>query len=185
MEEIPKSSTNQVFVQYVRGRILQRSEFILKYEQIEHDCGGSSTLDYITKSSTIITTPNYPNIPNPHIECLWRITAPNGELLKIDFLERFDLTTTPTCSNEFLEVREGSTSNSPIIGKFCGNMPQPIFTSTNMVRLLYFTDVTVPRNGFKLNVTFARCGKSINERQGYISSPGFPGKGNFSFSIFL
>lgn len=175
---IPKTSSHQAFVQFARGRVVLKREFTLRYQQIEHDCGGYLTLNYNT-NTTIITTPNYPNIPSPHIECIWRVTAPSEELLKIEFLERFDMTTTPQCTTEYLEVREGSTSGSPIVGTYCAKMPSPIFVPSNMIRLKYFTDVPVPRNGFKLQVSFARCGRSINSEKGYLVSPGYPGKGAY------
>lgn len=177
--KMPKTSSNKAIVHFVRNRAFRpTNEFVLTYQQVEYDCGGSFTLDYINNSTTI-NSPNYPNIPSAHIECVWRVTAPNGELLKIEFLERFDFTISPTCSSEYLEVREGSTQTSPIIGKYCGTKPLPIFSSSNMIRLRYFTDVAIPRNGFKARISFARCGKSIVANTGYISSPGFPGKGAY------
>lgn len=178
---IPLTSSHKAIVQFVRNRMYQRSnEFMLKFEQIEHECGGSHTLDHSTDSITI-SSPRYPNIPSAHIECVWRITAPNGELLKVEFLERFDLTPSPTCNNEYVEFREGTTSTAPIIGKYCREKPQPIFSSSNMLRIKFFTDVEIPRNGFKVKISFARCGKSIIANSGFISSPGFPGKGNVLF----
>lgn len=177
--DIPRTSSNMATVHFVRNRVFRpTNEFILKYQQVEYDCGGSFQLTYGT-NYTIITSPNYPEIPSAHIECIWRVTAPNGELMKIEFLERFDLTPSPTCSSEYVEIREGSTSSSPEIGKYCMTKPQPIYSSSNMVRLKFFTDVAVPRNGFKAKVSFARCGKSIVAFSGYINSPGFPGKGKF------
>lgn len=180
---IPVTSGNKATVQFTRTRTFRATnEFILKYEQVEFDCGGTITLDH-SRNTTVITSPNYPNIPSPHIECIWRLTAPNGELMKIEFLDRFDLTYLPTCASEYLEIREGSTSTAPLIGKYCGTKPQPIFSATNMIRLLYFTDIPVPKNGFKLRVSFAQCGKSIVANSGFIASPGFPGKGKISFVL--
>lgn len=174
---IPPTSGNKAFVQFIRNHIYSRStDFILKYQQIEYDCGGTHTLDYSLDSITI-STPNYPNIPSPHIDCLWRVTAPNGELLRVEFLERFDLTPTPTCSSEYVEFREGMTSTAPVIGKFCHEKPQPIFSTSNTISFKYFSDVAIPRNGFKLKVSFARCGKSIVAVRGFISSPGYPAIG--------
>lgn len=149
---IPATSSNKAIVQFARNRISRKTnEFTLKYQQVEHECGGSHTLDYSTDTVTI-STPNYPNIPSPHIECVWRVTAPNGELLKLEFVERFDLTPSINCLKEFVELREGTTTTAPIIGRYCRDKPQPIYSASNMVRLLYFTDVSVPRNGFKVKV---------------------------------
>lgn len=178
--EIPKTSGNQAMVQFARGRAYSslKREFNLNYEQVEHDCGGNILLKY-SMNNTIITSPNYPNIPSAHIECIWRVTAPGGELLKIEFLERFDLMLSTGCITEFLQIQEGSTSNAPINNKLCGStMPSPIILSSNLVRLHYLTDASTPRNGFKLNVSFVRCGKSIASNKGFLISPGYPGKGN-------
>lgn len=184
--EIPKTSSNQAMIQYVRGRANSnnfKKEFILNYEQVEHDCGGDLMLKY-SNNKTIITTPNYPNIPSSHIECIWRVTAPGGELLKIDFLERFDLWPSASCVGEFLQIQEGSTINSPVNTKLCGStLPAPIILSSNLLRLHYMTDVSNPRNGFKLSVSFVSCGKSISSQDGFLISPGYPGKGNFSFLL--
>lgn len=175
---IPKTSSNKAYVQYVHGPFVTEKRFILKYQQIEHDCGGAIILDD-NSNERIITTPNYPNIPSPHIECIWSVIASNYDLLKIEFIERFDLTTTPNCVSEYIEVREGGTSNAPLIGTFCDKLPVPIFTKTNMARLHYFTDVAVPKNGFKIKLSLRKCGKSIDAINGYISSPGFPGLGAY------
>lgn len=182
---IPTTSSNKAIVQFNRNRVSQRfNEFILKYQQVEHECGGTHTLDYGMDSITI-STPNYPNIPTPHIECVWRLIAPNGELLKMEFLERFDLTPSIPCIKEYVEIREGTTTTAPVIGKYCRDKPQPIFSASNMVRLQYFTDVPVPRNGFKVKISFARCGKSIVANDGFITSPGFPGKGMCFIRFFF
>lgn len=177
---IPKSGSNQVFIQYIReqGSSFSTHNFSLHYEQVEYGCGGNMVLDRYSKPFALITTPNYPNIPDPHIECVWRISAANGDLLKIEFVERFDLTSTPTCNSEYVEIREGSTSQAPALGTYCGKMPQPVYTTSNYARLMYFTDVSVPRNGFKANVTIVQCGKSMVGRSGVLTSPGYPGIGN-------
>lgn len=175
--QLEKTSSNKAYVQYVQNNVLAGRSFSLKYRTVEHSCGGSILLSHTLTNEVTITTPNYPNIPNPHIECVWRIISTNGDLIKVEFLERFDLSTTPNCISEYLEVREGSTSVSPLVGRYCSKMPDPIFTDTNAVRLHYFTDVSVPRNGFKVRVSTARCGKSYTAAKGYVASSGYPGRG--------
>lgn len=65
--------------------------FKLQYREISTLCGGQIVLsnDY---NSTNISSPNYPNIPNPNTECTWIILAPTGEKISVDFIDRFDLT---------------------------------------------------------------------------------------------
>lgn len=184
ISRIPATSGNKAIVQFVRNRVFQKTnEFVLKYHQIEHECGGTYTLDY-SRDSIIINSPNYPNIPTPHIECVWRVTAPNGELLRMEFLDRFDLESMPPCESEYVEIREGTTSTAPTIGKYCRERPQPIYSSSNMIRITYFTDIPVPKNGFKAKITFARCGKSfIVVNSGFVTSPGFPARGKIFESL--
>lgn len=176
---IGRTSGNKAHVQFVMGFMDNvDNNFTLKYQQIEHDCGGYITLT-ATSNSAIISTPNYPNIPDAHIECVWRVIAPSGNLMQIDVMDRFDLTMTPNCETEYLELREGTTAMAPLIGRYCKAIEQKVFTSSNSLRLHYFTDVTVPRNGFKLNVSLVACGRSIQAASGYITSPGYPGIGSY------
>lgn len=63
--EIPNTSSNKAYVQYVREGALALTEdiFNLQYKQMEHGCGGEITLS-ATMNSTEISSPNYPNIPS-------------------------------------------------------------------------------------------------------------------------
>lgn len=182
---LPKTTSNKAYVKYVRESASSIGEdiFRLQYRQVEHDCGEEVSLSTLMNSTTI-TTPNYPNIPSPHIECIWKITAPNGELIKIDFVERFDLTTSKNCTQEYLEIRDGTTTAASLLGKFCNEMPSTQLTTSNMARLHYFTDVTVPKNGFKAVVSIAKCGGSFNGWSGIVSSSNYPGLGKF-IHLFL
>lgn len=47
----------------------------------------------ISNTYEVITSPNYPNIPLPHSECIWTIRAPNSEAIIINFEENFDIST--------------------------------------------------------------------------------------------
>lgn len=64
----------------------------IKYEEVNNLCGFTVTLSK-TSNKTLISSPNYPNIPPPHSECEWIIMVPNGEIVKADFENRFDITT--------------------------------------------------------------------------------------------
>lgn len=177
MSVLDKTISNKAVVVYVRGTFMSDDNFEISYRQVEHECGGTFTITS-DKNETIITTPNYPNIPHAYIECVWRILAPNGELLKVSFIERFDLTSSKNCTSEYLEIRDGSTSGAEVLGKFCSDiLPGDVYTTSNIVRLKYFTDVPIPRNGFKIKITIARCGGSYNALRGYIMSEKYPGLG--------
>lgn len=67
--------------------------FTLRYEEKSLSCGETIMLsdEY---NSTVISSPNYPNIPPGHIECIWQIFAPSGESIHFDVHQRFDMTST-------------------------------------------------------------------------------------------
>lgn len=175
---IERTSSNKAHVQYVMDYGYLDNDFTLQYQQVEHDCGGFITLTP-QMNSTIIATPHYPNIPDAHIECIWRIIALNGNLMQIDVVDLFDLTESANCETEYLELREGNTAVAPLIGRYCKSIDQKIFTTSNSLRLHYFTDIAVPRNGFKLKVSLAKCGRSIRASSGSITSPGYSSIGSY------
>lgn len=177
--EIPMTSSNRAFVKY-QSMSLYRSVFKLRYSEVQHECGEQITLSSLYPSS-IISTPNYPNIPNPHIECIWTIIAPAGEEVRIDFLERFDLMVGNPCEKEFVELREGSTTAANVIGTFCGNkLPPTKYSKSNVLRVKYFTDLPEPKNGFKANVSIGLCGGTLRTIDiGYLISPKYPGLGAY------
>lgn len=119
-----------------------------------------------------ITSPQYPNVPHPHTECEWRVVAPQGELLQIEFLERFDMNTR-YCSKEYIEMFDGSTELARRLGHYC-TKPPVIRTTQNMLFLHYLTDIAEPRNGFKARISISRCGGVFTTNFGVITSPGYP-----------
>lgn len=179
--EIPQTSSNRAFVKFKSEYITTGASFKLRYYEVQHSCGGQIKLTSLL-SSTVISSPNYPNIPQPHIECVWTIIGPMGEKMRMDFLERFDLAS-GLCKNEYLELREGSTAASGVINKFCGNnLPATQYTRSNILRVKYFTDNSEPNNGFKANISIGFCGGMVRaalNTLGFITSPKYPGIGTY------
>lgn len=157
--------------------LARTSTFTLRYEEVTFDCGG--TIIFNGENSTVITSPNFPNIPHPHIECVWTVIVPSGELVRVDFIERFDVTNSKDCDQEYVEVRDGGTTSGNVIGKFCGKMPPTQYSSSNMIRIKYYTDIPVPMNGFKANITLAKCGGFYRSSRGSIQSSNYPGLGAY------
>ena len=111
------------------------------------DC--KSRYNEITNPGIIITTPNHPgNYENNQI-CQVKIRF-SGRV-RIRF-EKFDVETASSCRYDFLEVRDGDSSTSNQIGsKLCGNnIPNPIESSTSSMTLIFHTDGSVVRSGFKI-----------------------------------
>ncbi|KAJ9586382.1 hypothetical protein L9F63_019963, partial [Diploptera punctata] len=136
-------------------------------------CGGQYSLTS-ENTSVIISSPNYPNIPQPHTECEWVFMAPAGERIHMDFLERFDITNSPGCRQAFVEIRDGGTIGSELIDTFCNEMPSSQYTTGNVLYVRYFTDVTDPKNGFKANISIGTSSGSLQMKQGLIRLPTYP-----------
>ena len=64
-----------------------------------------------------------------------------------------------SCSLEYLEIRDGATDMSPLIGRYCSDTPSYIISENNALYVKYFTDVNDPRDGFRAIVSM---GKAIN-----------------------
>ncbi|KAH0568173.1 hypothetical protein KQX54_019308 [Cotesia glomerata] len=146
--------------------------FKLEYREIGLDCGGTFRL----KDRMEFSSPSYPNIPPPFSECFWTFMAPPGERLSLHFIERFDLTYSVDCEKEYVEVRDGGTDSSKLLGRFCSDTAPSSLTSTgNILYVHFYTDVTDPKNGFKATVIPGEfCGGIIRGSEGVISSPNYP-----------
>ena len=100
--------------------------FQLKYNRIDFACGGTFSND-----SGLLTSPMYPN-PYPAADCIYIISQPNGTFVNISFLS-VDITCEDHASGtDFIEIRDGNSEGSPLIGKFCGNGTSipPVMMST-------------------------------------------------------
>ncbi|KAL1132414.1 hypothetical protein AAG570_010369, partial [Ranatra chinensis] len=78
------------------------------------------------------------------------------------------------CTKEYLELRDGATDSSHLIGRYC-SVPSFKVTKGNTLYVKYFTDVKDPRDGFRARISMSKCGGTIyNSRSGSIQSPGYP-----------
>ncbi|TGZ53188.1 Cubilin [Temnothorax longispinosus] len=149
--------------------------FRLTYRETSMNCGGEFVLTSKQKKWEI-TSPNYPNIPPTYAECIWKATAPAGEKLTIHFLDRFDLSNSENCDREYVEIRDGGTDSSQLMGKFCKDVaPSSMSTIGNMVYIHFYTDVPEPKNGFKAVIVSGEvCGGILRTTTGVIESPNYP-----------
>lgn len=62
-------------------------------------------------------------------------------------IERHD-----SCAYDYLEVRDGTSENSPLIGRFCGyDKPEDIRSTSNTLWMKFVSDGTVNKAGFAAN----------------------------------
>lgn len=61
------------------------------------------------------------------------------------------------CNKEYVEVRDGATKNSPLLGRYCNSKPSSISSTDNVLFVNFLTDVDDPRNGFKAKISIGKC----------------------------
>ncbi|XP_011185073.1 cubilin homolog [Zeugodacus cucurbitae] len=178
IEDVLETTSNRAFVKLTRPTVGAYFKATFYYEEISHECSDVLVLseDTPTSSMQTINSPNYPNIPNPHSECIWRVSAPLHHIIAVEFKDDFDLvpseSQSDTCDREYVQLHDGATELMPLIGVFCGKTkPNTKFTTGNVLRIKYFTDVSEPHVGFKATVSIGRCGGAYYEPQGEIDSP--------------
>lgn len=101
----------------------------------------------------------------------------------MDFLERFDLQPSITCKTDGVEIRDGATANSRLIGTYCKEMPGTVRSLLNTMYLRYYTNSVDPSNGFKANISIAFCGGTIRGQRGIVTSPGFKHKNSYPTNV--
>ena len=92
-------------------------------------CGGN-----MTTNKGILTSPSYPeNYPSEQ-DCYYTISQPTEGYLRLKNLI-FNLKASgTTCNYDYLEVRDGISEDSTLIGIFCGNyFPESLHTTKNQV----------------------------------------------------
>ncbi|KAM4534255.1 cubilin [Odontesthes bonariensis] len=170
-----QTTDSHVFINFVSDASNEASGFKLTFEAHSQACGGFIELSDDDPPG-YITSPNYPQNYPQNIDCIWVITVPNGEAVQIDFEDTFYIEPTASCIYDYLEIRDGSTSNSDLISRLCGSTKPSTQHSTDSAILLRFrTDTSVTHIGFKAKYSIATCGGTYVGQTGTIHSPGFPG----------
>ena len=101
-------------------------EFITK-------CGGS-----YSNSSAILASPNFPNTYPELADCVYIISQPKGTYLNISFLSMDIKCEDISSTSDYIEIRDGNSEDSPLLGLFCGNnsnVQNFMTTSQNYLRI--------------------------------------------------
>uniref|UniRef100_A0A669DQK6 Cubilin n=1 Tax=Oreochromis niloticus TaxID=8128 RepID=A0A669DQK6_ORENI len=170
-----QTTDNHLFIHFVSDASNEASGFKLVFEAHNQGCGGFIELND-NDPPGYITSPNYPQNYPQNIDCIWVITVPNGEAVQIDFEDQFYIEPTSSCMYDYLELRDGSTSNNNIISRLCGNTrPSTQHSTGSSMWLRFRTDASITHQGFKAKYSIATCGGTYIGQRGVIYSPGFPG----------
>ncbi|XP_045916959.1 cubilin [Micropterus dolomieu] len=160
------SSSNFLWVRFRSDSSVSQAGFRAVYTVA---CGG------ILSGTGQLHSPFHPNAYPHNKVCEWVVNQPEGYVVTLDFLS-FDVEG-GSCHFDFVEVRDGSTSSSPLLGTFCGFEIPPKLQSTQRSMYIYFkTDSSVRNHGFEVAYGSALegCGDTLTIPSGTITSPGHP-----------
>ncbi|XP_065201859.1 protein tolkin-like isoform X3 [Planococcus citri] len=116
--------------------------FSANYETV---CGGDIFID---EESGRLESPNYPDDYQPNKECVWRITAPENYQAALKF-QSFEIENHDNCAYDYVDIRNGHSPDSHLIGRYCGyKLPPDIQSTGNKLYVRFVSDSTVQKGGF-------------------------------------
>ncbi|XP_051007258.1 cubilin [Acomys russatus] len=123
-----------------------------------------------------LESPGWPQHYDNNLDCTIILRAPQNHSISL-FFYWFNLEDSAQCTHDFLEVRNGSNSSSPLIDKYCGSLlPSPIFFHSNEVYLQFHTNDAGTSSGYDIIWTSSPsgCGGILLGDHGTFTSPNFP-----------
>ncbi|KAF6107923.1 CUB domain containing protein 2 [Phyllostomus discolor] len=133
-------------------------------------CGG-----VLSAPSGNFSSPNFPR-PYPYnTECSWLIVVAEGSSVLLTF-HAFDLEYHDTCGFDFLEIYNGAAAEpGNLLGRFCGQVPPPPFTSSwHVLSVIFHSDKHVASRGFSAGYQKDVCGGVLTGLSGVLTSPEYP-----------
>ena len=98
-----------------------------------------------------IFSPSYSISSSVPIDCVWILSVYDQDKIAIGFNE-FDLAVDVDCASEYVELRDGESDDSPLLGRYCESAPMVVFGSTNKMWMRYYS-VGTGRKGFEATWT--------------------------------
>lgn len=121
-------------------------------------CGGN-----FVQPSGYFYSPGYPVYYSNNLDCIWVIGVPDNKLIALGF-EEFDLEGGDSCRLDYVEVRDGDSQNSPLIGRYCGTTaPMVVRGSSNKFWVRFHSNGFITGKGFEATwITEAQFIKPVN-----------------------
>lgn len=108
-------------------------------------CGGQ-----MNGEDGVFTSPNYPKSYPINVQCVWTIVTVPGDTIELKFNDFHLENSGTTCGYDFVDIRDGSSLDSPLIGKFCSSKIIGRISSTgNSLFIRLKSDGTVSEKGFR------------------------------------
>uniref|UniRef100_A0A8C1RDK7 CUB domain-containing protein n=1 Tax=Cyprinus carpio TaxID=7962 RepID=A0A8C1RDK7_CYPCA len=109
-------------------------------------CGG-----ILSASSGNVSSPNFPGLYPYNTECTWLIVVSEGSSVLLTF-HHFELEYHTDCAYDYIKIYNGiSEDEGNLLGKFCGDVSPPQFSSSwNVMSIIFHSDRHVARKGFSV-----------------------------------
>ncbi|XP_036591124.1 deleted in malignant brain tumors 1 protein [Trichosurus vulpecula] len=102
--------------------------------------------EFLSQSSGLISSPNFPgNYPN-HANCVWDIEVPNNYRVTIVFE---DVQLEGNCNYDYIQIYDGPYQTSPLIARVCNGDRGSFTSTTNFMSVRFISDISVTRRGFQ------------------------------------
>ncbi|XP_071942939.1 cubilin-like isoform X2 [Antedon mediterranea] len=137
-------------------------------------CGG----DLDNEDYGVIRSPGYPGNYPTNRDCVWRITVDLRKVITIAF-GTLELEHHETCDYDYLEIRDGLSDTSPLIGRYCSTVnPVPLITIGPYAWIKFHSDASLTDGGFQIiytsSLSSAACGGHLTADSAILISPNFP-----------
>ncbi|KAK7823854.1 hypothetical protein U0070_020525 [Myodes glareolus] len=178
----PIRSTGEfMYIHFISDSSVTRAGF---NASVHKSCGG-----YLHADRGIITSPKYPDLYIPNLNCSWHVLVQSGLTIAVHFEQPFQIQNRDSsCSQgDYLVLRNGPNIHSPPLGpsggngRFCGiYTPSTLFTSDNELFVQFISDNSNGGQGFKIRyeAKSLACGGNIYihdaNSDGYVTSPNYP-----------
>ena len=117
-------------------------------------------------------SPNYPSAYPNKFDKTENIVVAEGKTVKIKFTA-FNVESHSSCRYDWVQIIDGD--STVLLSKTCGTtIPAEIQSKTNNVRVIFHTDYSETRSGWKLTWSLASTGGGSNS--GVVKSENYPSK---------
>ncbi|VDP15149.1 unnamed protein product [Onchocerca flexuosa] len=172
----------RVFISFTTDSNTTRKGFALQLMEQIYDCSSDQLVLTEDDSPKVLSSPGFPKMSPNSLDCIWTISASGGHRIKftvdpISFnLE--DTTMVDACTSNYLEIRDGPSKLSALIGRYCGKEPpSTIFSTGSYLNIHYQTDSFAHFAGWNATYEIASCGGSVvipKNGNRVITSPNYP-----------
>ncbi|XP_067663246.1 cubilin-like [Haliotis asinina] len=182
------STSNSMFITFHTDSSVTGRGFSLQYSSVtaastdpSRRCGRTELTAYTTRD-VYLTSPGYPSLYANNLECIWTISAPLGNIIRVEIVN-IQMETSTGCASDYLLFRDGVSADGEQLEKLCNASSRYIFSSGISMTITFHTDGSTVSRGFKVKFTAGKfstatrdCGgdKDVTYLEASIDSPKYP-----------